>query len=95
MKALLLSLPMDGIKDSRRHGALHSTYNKLGHSGMVPEELTAAFNTLDRGRYPARYLDSNFNLSASEAQKLSDAVRGIIDHAKARIIPEEVKGEQA
>lgn len=87
VKALLLSLPMDGIKASRRHSNLHSNYNRLGHSGMVPEELTAAFNTLDKGRYPARYLDANFNLTAADAQKLLDAVRGIIDHAKARIIP--------
>lgn len=91
-KALLLSLPMKGIKDSKRHGNTRDNYNRLRHSGMVQEELTDAFNILGEGRYPARYLDSTFTMTLEMAQKLAAAVRKIIDHAKGRIIPTTIEG---
>jgi uncharacterized protein (UPF0332 family) len=69
----------------RSHGIVHSRFNQWGHLGNIDPRHTALLNKLATLRGPARYLKTDFQLAADEANEMIAVAEDMFADALRRV----------
>lgn len=83
-KSILLSMADPNFRNKASHRAIHSKYNQFARLGNVEPVYRDTFNKLSRLRYPARYLKGPVSITESEARKILDIIKRMIEDARWR-----------
>lgn len=84
-KAYLLSQPDRSVMAAKSHTHIHSKINAQGKVGNVDGAHIEAFNQLQQLRYPARYLDKDFNFEDVDSEELLSAIGDFIAAVRSHV----------
>ena len=78
-KSILLSLPDTQFLKKTTHRAIQIKYNRFAYLGNVEAVYRETFNKLSSLRDNARYLKGDISISESEARKLLEIVKNMLE----------------